>query len=193
MTSIKSVILTATILTGNLAPLALFAETAPIEAVATQAYPTDIFYSKFGFYYVLDIKPGIAWIIAEDGTFETLAAFSKVDDVFSVIRNGEWAFDIPVGTEIIQTQYIGLDESSFPSTRPFLQQIIGQELVDPLGDFIPAGARFETEFTMSTPQGDYFIWYPEDRGRGLFITNLATNDKRYVPFVNLIEAVGWSE
>ncbi len=193
MTPIKSIVAAAAVLAGTLAPLTLSADTVPVEAIATQAYPTEVFHSEQGFYYLLDVDPGLAWILDENGSFETLVAYLQIDGVISVIQNGEWAFNIPAEREASQIQYTGLDEDTLPSTRPFLQQIIGQELTDPLGDFIPAGARFEAMFTMSTPQGDYFTWYPEDRGRGLFIKNLEANDERYVPFANLMEAVGWSE
>lgn len=193
MTSIRPAALAACVVLGHLMPSGVSAETAPIEAIASQAYPNEIFHSEFGFYYILDTNPGLAWILREDGEFDMLVAYSKVDDMMNVIENGEWVFEIPVDRQASQTQWSFSSDPELPGTRPFLQQIVGQELTAPLEDFIPAGARFEPKFTMSTPEGVYFTWYPDDRADGMFITNLETNDERYVPIADLKSAVGWTE
>ncbi|MFG5380010.1 hypothetical protein [Yoonia sp. R2-816] len=192
MTCIRLAIRAAGVLLCHLMPLGLSAETAPIETIASQAYPNEIFHSKLGFYYVLDANPGLAWILNGNGEFDTLVAYSKAGDVFNVIENGEWVFDIAVDRQASQTQWSFSNDPELPDTRVFLQQIIGQELTKPLGDVIPAGARFEPAFTMSTPEGVYFTWYPDARAHGIFVTNLETNDERYVPITDLKSAVGWA-
>ncbi|MDX8355406.1 hypothetical protein [Cognatiyoonia sp. IB215182] len=192
MTCIRPTALAACVVLGHLVPLGLSAETVPIEAIARQAYPNEIFHSKLGFYYVLDANPGLAWILNENGEFDTLMAYSKADDVFNVIEDGKWVFEIPVDSQASQIQWSFSNDPEFPGTRPFLQQIVGQELTVPVGDFIPAGARFEAEFTMSTPEGVYFTWYPDDRADGIFVTNLETNDERHVLIADLKPAVGWT-
>ena len=192
MTSIKPAALATCVVLGHLVPLGLSAETVPIEAIASQAYPNEIFHSNLGFYYVLDTNPGLAWFLNENGEFDTLVAYSKVGDVFNVIEDGEWVFDINVDLQASQTQWSFSNEPEFPNTRPFLQQIVGQELTVPVWDFIPAGARFEAKFTMSTPDGAYFTWYPDARADGIFVTNLETNDERHVLITDLKSAVGWT-
>ncbi|WP_299749907.1 hypothetical protein [uncultured Tateyamaria sp.] len=192
MTSIKPTALAACVVLGHLVPLGLSAETAPIEAIASQAYPNEIFHSTTGSYYVLDVNPGLVWMLNENGEFDRLVAYSKVDDVFNVIENGELVNEVAVDRQVSQTQWSFSNEPEFPSTRPFLQQIVGQELTAPVGDFIPVGARFEVEFTMSTPEGVYFTWYPDARADGIFVTNLETNDERHVLITDLKSAVGWT-
>lgn len=157
------------------------AETLPFSELVGNISENDLLQLPPDFYYVLDAKAGLAWVLNAETEFAFLAGLTAHDGEVHVLRNGIPEFSFPVDMPVTTVTYDGFRPEMLPASRPLLSNLDGKVTVSELEGVLPAGSKFGSQFTVQAPDGQMLMWAPEETGSGIIVINFDSDERRYIP------------
>jgi len=157
------------------------AETLPFSELLGNISENDLLRLPPDFFYVLDAKAGLAWVLNPETEFAFLAGLTAYDGEVHVLRNGIPEFSFPVDMPVTTVTYDGFSPEMLPASRALLSSLDGKVTVSELEGVLPAGSKFGSQFTVLAPDGQILMWAPEESGSGIIVINFDSDERRYIP------------
>lgn len=183
----KRIILLGLLASGFAATGPAQAETMPFSELAGNVSADTLLQLPPNYFYVMDAKAGLAWVLTEDAEFVFVAGLTAYDGEVHVLRNGVEEFTFPVDMPVTSITYDGFSPEMLPESRALLASLEGRVVSEDIGDVLPEGSKFGSMFTLKTPTGDTLTWAPEERGRGIIVMTFDPPDQRFIP-VDVLES-----
>lgn len=187
----KQIILSGLLASGITVTGPAQAETMPFPELAGKVSADTLLQLPPNYFYVMDAKAGLAWVMTEAAEFVFVAGLTAYDGEVHVLRNGVEEFTFPVDMPVTSITYDGFSPEMLPASRAVLSSLEGRVVAENIGDVLPKGSTFGSMFTVTMPGNTTSIWAPEERGRGIIVMTFDPPDQRFIP-INILESA-WSE